>query len=63
MYSTYAYWRISFGLCNALATFQLCMIAIFAAFVEEIMEEIMGVFFIHETSFDIFLYYLSTILH
>jgi hypothetical protein len=38
------------------------MIAIFTDFVE-IMEEFMGDFFIHETSFDNFLYYLSTVLH
>ena len=28
-YGTFAYKRISFGLCNASATFQRCMIAIF----------------------------------
>ena len=30
--------RISFGLCNAHATFQRCMMSIFSYFVEEAME-------------------------
>ncbi|GJR86711.1 reverse transcriptase domain-containing protein [Tanacetum coccineum] len=38
-FGTYAYRRIPFGLCNALATFQICMLAIFHDMVEESVEE------------------------
>jgi hypothetical protein len=37
-YGTYAYRRISFGLCNAPASFQRCMMSIFSKMIEEIME-------------------------
>jgi hypothetical protein len=37
-YGSFAYRRMSFGLCNASATFQRCMTAIFSDFIEEIME-------------------------
>ncbi|KAM0022394.1 putative nucleotidyltransferase, Ribonuclease H [Helianthus debilis subsp. tardiflorus] len=37
-YGTYAYRRMPFGLCNAPATFQRCMIAIFQDMVESSME-------------------------
>ena len=40
-----------FGLCNAPATFQRCMTAIFADFIELIMEVFMDDFSIYETSF------------
>jgi hypothetical protein len=36
-YGTFAYRRMPFGLCNAPATFQICMMAIFSDFIEEIM--------------------------
>src|SRR6266567_700170 len=39
-YGTYAYRRMPFGLCNAPATFQRCMSAIFHGFCEEILEEV-----------------------
>ena len=35
---TYAYRRISFGLCNAPASFQRCMMSIFSDMIEEIMD-------------------------
>ncbi|WVZ97515.1 hypothetical protein U9M48_043042 [Paspalum notatum var. saurae] len=37
-YGTFAYRRMSFGLCNAPASFQRCMMAIFSDIIEEIME-------------------------
>nr|GEY35886.1 reverse transcriptase domain-containing protein [Tanacetum cinerariifolium] len=38
-YGTFAYRRMSFGLCNALGTFQRCMMAIFHDMIKETMEE------------------------
>jgi hypothetical protein len=37
-YGTFAYRRIPFGLCNAPASFQRCMMAVFSEFIEEIVE-------------------------
>jgi len=37
-YGTFAYKRMSFGLCNAPGTFQRSMTSIFSDFIEEIME-------------------------
>ncbi|RVW74619.1 Retrovirus-related Pol polyprotein from transposon opus [Vitis vinifera] len=38
-FATYAYRRMPFGLCNAPATFQRCMLSIFSDMVERIMEQ------------------------
>jgi len=43
-YGTFAYRRMPFGLCNAPATFQRCMMAIFGDFLEDIMEVFMDDF-------------------
>ncbi|GKC49404.1 reverse transcriptase domain-containing protein [Tanacetum coccineum] len=43
-YGTFAYRRMSFGLCNAPATFQRCMTAIFHDMVEDFMEVFMDNF-------------------
>ena len=51
-YGTYAYKRMPFGLCNAPATFQRCMSAIFHGFCEEIVEVFMDDFSVYGTSFD-----------
>ena len=51
-YGTYAYRHMPFGLCNAPATFQRCMSAIFHGFCEEIVEVFMDNFFVYGTSFD-----------
>ncbi|RVX01657.1 Retrovirus-related Pol polyprotein from transposon 17.6 [Vitis vinifera] len=40
-FGTFAYRRMSFGLCNAPATFQRCMLSIFSDMVERIMEVFM----------------------
>ena len=40
-FGTFAYRRMPFGLCNALATFQRCMLSIFSDMVERIMEVFM----------------------
>ena len=51
-FSTFAYIRMPFGLCNAPATFQRCMTAIFSDFCENIVEVFMDDFSVYETSFD-----------
>ena len=37
-YGTFAFRRMSFGLCNSPATFQRCMMSVFSDLVEEVME-------------------------
>ncbi|GJR97144.1 reverse transcriptase domain-containing protein [Tanacetum coccineum] len=51
-FKTYAYRRMHFGLCNALATFQRCMLAIFHDMIEESVEVFMEDFFVFGNSFD-----------
>jgi hypothetical protein len=50
-YGTYAYRRMPFGLCNAPATFQRCMSAIFHGFCEKIVEVFMDDFSVYGNSF------------
>nr|GEU40335.1 reverse transcriptase domain-containing protein [Tanacetum cinerariifolium] len=47
-YGTFAYRRMPFGLCNALGTFQRCMIAIFHDMIEKTMEVFMDGFLLTE---------------
>ncbi|XP_070009628.1 uncharacterized protein [Nicotiana sylvestris] len=47
-------WRMPFGLCNAPATFQRCMMAIFTDMVEDILEVFMDYFSVVGDSFDEF---------
>ncbi|KAK1429674.1 hypothetical protein QVD17_11888 [Tagetes erecta] len=51
-YGTFAYRRMPFGLCNAPATFQRCMVAIFHDMVEDSMEVFMDDFSVFGSSFD-----------
>jgi hypothetical protein len=50
-YGTFAYRRMPFGLCNALASFQRCMMAVFSEFIEEIVEVFMDNFFVYGKMF------------
>ena len=61
-YGTFTYRRILFGLCNAPATFQRCMMAIFADLVEEIMDVFMDDFSVYGNSFDGYLENLERVL-
>ncbi|XP_021722870.1 uncharacterized protein LOC110690359 [Chenopodium quinoa] len=51
-YGTFAYRRMPFGLCNAPAAFQRCMMAIFSGLIENSMEVFMDDFSVYGTSFD-----------
>ena len=51
-YGTYAYCRMSFGLCNAPASFQRCMMSIFSDMIEQIMEVFMDDFSVYGKTFD-----------
>ena len=53
---------MSFGLCNAPATFQRCMMFIFFDLVEEVMEIFMDDFLVYESSFEDCLKNLATVL-
>ena len=51
-FGTFAYRCMPFGLCNAPATFQRCMTAIFSDFCENIVDVFMDDFSVYGTSFD-----------
>ncbi|GJV76391.1 reverse transcriptase domain-containing protein, partial [Tanacetum coccineum] len=51
-YGTFAYRRMSFGLCNAPGTFQRCMLTIFHDMVEKTMEVFMDDFLVFGNSFE-----------
>ena len=51
-YGTFAFRRMSFGLCNAPATFQRCMMSIFSDLVEEVMEIFRDDFSVYGSSFE-----------
>ncbi|KAM2867848.1 hypothetical protein COP2_023719 [Malus domestica] len=61
-FGTFAYRRMPFGLCNAPATFQRCMMSIFSDYVEKIIEVFMVDFSVFGDSFDGCLHNLSLIL-
>ena len=62
-FGTYAYRMMPFGLCNAPATFQRCMLSIFSDLVERIMEVYMDEITIYGGSFEECLINLETVLH
>ncbi|GKE50440.1 reverse transcriptase domain-containing protein, partial [Tanacetum coccineum] len=61
-FGTYAYRRMPFGLCNAPATFQRCMLAIFHDMIEESVKVFMEDFSVFGDSFDICLNNLDKML-
>ncbi|GJR91463.1 reverse transcriptase domain-containing protein [Tanacetum coccineum] len=61
-YGTFGYRRIPFGLCNAPATFQRCMMAIFHDMVKDFMEVFMDELSVFGNSFDCCLANLDRIL-
>ena len=62
-FGTYAYRRMPFGLCNAPATFQRCMLSIFNDLVERIMEVYMDDITVYGGSFEECQINLETVLH
>ena len=62
-FGTYAYKRTPFGLCNAPATFQRCMLSIFSDLAERIMEVYMDDITIYGGSFEECIINLETVLH
>ena len=62
-YGTFSFRRMSFGLCNAPATFQRCMMSMLSNLAEEVMEIFMNDFTIYGSSFEHCLQNLGTILH
>ena len=61
-YGTFAFRRMPFGLCNALTTFQRCMMSIFFDLVEEVMEIFMDDFSVYGSIFEDCLKNWETIL-
>jgi hypothetical protein len=52
LYGTFAYRRMSFGLCNAPASFQRCTMEIFSDLIEKVMEVFMDDFSVYGKSFE-----------
>ncbi|GJT98024.1 reverse transcriptase domain-containing protein [Tanacetum coccineum] len=61
-YGTFAYRRMPFGLCNALGTFQRCMMAIFHDMIEKTIEVFMDDFLVFGDSFTTCLFNLDKML-
>ena len=62
LYGTFAFKRMPFGLCNAPATFQRCMMSMFSDLVEEVMEIFMDDFTVYGSSFEQCVNNLETML-
>ncbi|XP_019420710.1 PREDICTED: uncharacterized protein LOC109330898 [Lupinus angustifolius] len=61
-FGVYAYRKMPFGLCNATATFQGCMLTIFTDLVEKCIEVLMDDFSVFGESFETCLTSLKTVL-
>ena len=61
-FGTFAYRRMPFGLCNAPATFQRCMLSIFSDMVERFLEVFMDDFSVFGSSFEECLSHLTLVL-
>ena len=61
-FGVFAYRRMPFGLCNAPATFQRCMLSIFSDTVETFIEIFMDDFSVFGNSFESCLKHLSLVL-
>jgi hypothetical protein len=61
-FGTFAYRRMPFGLCNAPATFQRCMISIFSNMVERFLEIFMDDFSVFNSTFEECLHHLTLVL-
>jgi hypothetical protein len=61
-FGMFAYRRMPFGLCNATATFQQCMISIFSDMVERFLEIFMDDFSVFRSSFEECLHHLTVVL-
>ncbi|CAN6579840.1 unnamed protein product [Malus baccata var. baccata] len=61
-FGTFAYRRMPFGLCNAPATIQRCMVSIFSDMIEKIIEVFIDDFSVYGDSFDTCLHNLSLVL-
>ena len=61
-FGTYTYSRMPFGLCDALTTFQRCMISIFSDMVERILEVFMEDFSIYGDTYNLCLEHSERIL-
>jgi hypothetical protein len=61
-YGTFAYRRMSFGLCIALASFQRCMMAIFSDLIKKVMEVFMDDFSVYDKTFEDYLANLDKVL-
>lgn len=62
-FRTFINQRMPFGLCNALGTFQQCMVSIFLDLLEHCMEIFMDDFTVYDFSFDVCLDSLSQVMH
>ncbi|CAL9020201.1 unnamed protein product, partial [Prunus brigantina] len=61
-FGTFAYRRMPFGLCNAPATFQRCMMSVFSDIVERFIEVFMDDFSVFGSNFDNCLNHLQLVL-
>jgi len=61
-FGTFAYQRMPFGLCNAPATFQRCMLSLFSDMVKRFLEIFIDDVSIYGDSFDQCLHHLELVL-